>query len=66
MALNFVSALDLATIIYFFLLQVTKFLLSSVQYPKVDLLSTIDQAQSAFVYASRLQLCPFLKQNFFP
>ena len=54
MALNFVSALDLATIIYFFLLQVTKFLLSSVQYPKVDLLSTIDQAQSAFVYASRL------------
>ncbi|KAL2320145.1 hypothetical protein Fmac_029114 [Flemingia macrophylla] len=43
-ALNSASALDLATTLCFLLFQVTRFPPRKVQYPIVDLLSTIDPA----------------------
>ncbi|RDX61692.1 hypothetical protein CR513_60059, partial [Mucuna pruriens] len=52
MARNSASALDRATIFSLLLLQVTKFPPRNIQYPEVDLLSTTNLAQSAFVYIS--------------
>jgi len=49
MALNSASALDLATTgsDYFLLLQVTRFPPTKVKYPEVDLLLSLESAQSA-------------------
>jgi len=44
MALNFASALDLTTTFCFLLLQVTKFPQRKMQYPKVDLVLSIEPA----------------------
>ena len=50
MALNLASALDLATISCFLLLQVTRFPPKKVKYP--NLLLTIDPAQSTSLWAT--------------
>jgi len=52
MPLNSALALDLATMICFLLLQVTRFPPTKVKYPEVDLLSFFEPAQSASVYPS--------------
>ena len=52
MTLNSSSALDLAIVDYFLLLQVTRFAPKKEQYPIVNLQSTIDAAQLASLWAS--------------
>jgi len=66
MALNFASALDLAIIDYFLLLQVTRFSPTKVKYLEVDLLSSFEPTQFASVYPSTFKFPWFENKIPFP